>query len=170
MNVYHSKIEQKRAMRTWIPHLSKQVEFIIPTNLTFWNRNMRNTDYCQNMRHWLKVKEWSWPLLQQMFLYSFFLLYLLTYAPKSSTSSMNSPHINPQRSIRGQYLIILEQKSSKVSMKSYVLAFSHAWPCRKKVKVNPMSLFEQSRLPNVTYQVSRPSFHWFTAYWHSHVT
>ena len=33
-------------------------------------------------------------------------------------------------------------KSSKLSTKSYVLAFSHIWPCHKKVKVNQRSSFE----------------------------
>ena len=42
-------------------------------------------------------------------------------------------------------IAILWPKSSKLSMKSYVLAFSHIRPChKKKVKVNPRSSFEQS--------------------------
>ena len=47
-------------------------------------------------------------------------------------------------------------------MKSYVLAFSNIWPCRKKVKVNPRSLPEQSwYYCHATYQISMPSVHWF---------
>ena len=43
--------------------------------------------------------------------------------------------------LRWLYLPIFRPKSSKLSMKSYVLAFSHIWPCCKMAKVTPRSSF-----------------------------
>ena len=103
----------------------------------------------------VKVKEWSWPLLQNKNVHV--LIYLtvsLTFAQNSSTSSMNSCNINAKKAkltlsqkCQGQLrssLKILGQKSLKLSTKSYKLAFSCVWRYIKKVKVNPRSLFEQS--------------------------
>ena len=40
-------------------------------------------------------------------------------------------------SLRWLYIPIFRPKSSKLSIKSYVLAFSHIWPCRKKGQGQP---------------------------------
>ena len=61
---------------------------------------------------------------------------LLSFAPKSSTSSINSSHVKPRKAnlilplkCQGQSYVIISyiswQKASKLSMKSYVLEFFH---------------------------------------------
>ena len=48
-------------------------------------------------------------------------------------------------SLRQLYLLILRPKSSKLSMKFYVFAFSHIRPCcKKRSRINPRSPLEQS--------------------------
>ena len=86
----------------------------------------------------VKVKEWSWPLLQNKNVH--LLIYLtvwLTFERNSFTSSMNSCNINAKKAnltspqkCQGQLrssLKILGQKSLKLSTKSYELAFSCVW-------------------------------------------
>ena len=89
-------------------------------------------------------------------------------------------------SLRQLYIPIFRSKSSKLSMKSYVLAFSSVWPCCKRSRSTQghnFNTLDSTQVPNATYQVSRPSVNrfWrrrflkvFTIYGHSghvgHVT
>ena len=66
----------KRALRPWIAHMSKQAK--------------GQTHHLNKPDNWLKVKGWSWPILQKKFVFSFMKLHLSIFAPKSSTSSINS--------------------------------------------------------------------------------
>ena len=47
----------KRALRPWVAHLSKQAK--------------GQTHHLNKPDYWLKVKGWSWPILQKKFMYSF---------------------------------------------------------------------------------------------------
>ena len=104
-------------------------------------------------------------LMTKMFLCSPVSLYLLTFALKSSTKPMNSTQSifdlaikKNHKSIQSHHLNILGYISSNLSMKCYVLAFSHIWPCRKKIQINQRSLYQ---VPDSTHQVSRPLVDWF---------
>ena len=63
--------------------------------------------------------------------------------------------------IKTTLLTIFMPKSSKLPMKSYVLAFSHIWSCCKKVKVTLRSSFEQSWLLRYPMLHTRFQSHWF---------
>ena len=66
--------------------------------------------------------------------------------------------------IKTTLITIFMPESSKLSMKSYVIAFSHIWSCRKKVKFNPRSSMNNlgsTQVSYATYQVPRPSVNWF---------
>ena len=61
--------------------------------------------------------------------------------PYKSTESKLNLAIKSSRSIKGHNYNILEQKSSKLSMKSYILAFCQVLPCLK-IGVNQRPLFD----------------------------
>ena len=115
-------------------------------------------------------------------------MYLLTFASKSSTKSMNSLHIKPRKKFDSTIREFkVNPRSSfeyswvkiyKTSIKSYFLAFSHFWSCRNKGQDTLglcLNNFGVTQVLDATYHISTPSVHWFQRrilklfinYWHS---